>query len=341
MHKPTLTESRAELAQARGWFRLFAAGAVLCQLSMLVLRGTLYDQLIVGGICAGAVALVAAIIVTAGARSVVGRLAPVIVSFGWLAVAGVVTSGLGPALGGSFTIAFVYVGLSMRPGTASAFVPVAAGSWLLLNRPIDSVVLARLSVAVGVWLLVGEMLSRVTADRAAGRVLLARLAMEDALTGLLNRHGLDDRLAALEPGDAVVFVDLDHFKKVNDTFGHGTGDRVLADLGRVILAVLRPKDVGVRYGGEEILLVLPGTPAAGVDRCLDRLRMGWTAAHPEMTFSAGAAIVDETGGSAAVGRADEALYRAKADGRNCTVHADEPAHPVVPPQARSREFAAS
>jgi diguanylate cyclase (GGDEF)-like protein len=258
-----------------------------------------------------------------GTRTPWARLWPLLPSLAMFAMTGIVTDGLAPTFSGFYIVAFVHVGLTQRPGTATKLVPVAAACWLVTNEPVDSTVLARLPVAVGVWLLVGELLSRVTAERRTARAQLAQQASVDALTALYNRHGLDDRVAALEPGDAVVLVDLDHFKAVNDTFGHETGDRVLRDLGRVILAVLRPRDQAIRYGGEEMLLLLPRTDRAGVDACIDRLRLGWSASHPELTFSAGTAMVDGEGGWNAIQRADRALYQAKNSGRARMVHDDD------------------
>jgi diguanylate cyclase (GGDEF)-like protein len=99
---------------------------------------------------------------------------------------------------------------------------------------------------------------------------------------------------------------------------------VLADLGRGVLAVLRPRDTAVRYGGEEILLLLPGAGHDGADRCLERMRIGWSASHPELTFSAGVGvIVAGEPARMAVKRADDALYDAKARGRNRTRHRQE------------------
>jgi len=99
---------------------------------------------------------------------------------------------------------------------------------------------------------------------------------------------------------------------------------VLSDLGRVVLAVLRPGDTAVRYGGEEVALLLPDCDDVGADRFLERLTQGWLASHPELTLSAGVATVGDDDGASTLARADAALYAAKAAGCNTWRH-DSPA----------------
>jgi diguanylate cyclase (GGDEF)-like protein len=188
-----------------------------------------------------------------------------------------------------------------------------------------SQITARIPVNLGTWLLVGEILAGVTAAQLAAERRLNDLAHTDTLTTLASRSMLGPSLANLQEGDCVIFLDLDHFKRVNDTLGHGVGDQVLADFGRVIQAVMRADDTAIRYGGEEVLLVLRRAGAKGADRLLERLQRAWSAAHPATTFSAGVAMVDSRGADSAVERADEALYAAKNGGRNQWQYADRPA----------------
>jgi diguanylate cyclase (GGDEF)-like protein len=197
--------------------------------------------------------------------------------------------------------------------------------------------MAKLPVAAGLWILLAELLSRVTAQRQADQDRLAEQAAHDALTGLRNRRGLDELLDDAHPGDAVVFIDLDYFKTVNDLLGHEAGDHVIADLGRIVLAVLRPDDVAVRYGGEEVLVLLPATSVDGAETMLRRLRRGWAASHPELTFSAGIAIVDHDGGAAAAREADNALYLAKQRGRNRSEVAGQTPPALIPTQKGSAQ----
>jgi len=148
-------------------------------------------------------------------------------------------------------------------------------------------------------------------------------ARTDALTGLSNRRSFLDALDRLRPGGAVVFIDLDHFKQLNDTQGHQAGDDVLAHFAEALKASVRDGDCAARYGGEEFAIVLPS--AASVDMSgaaealVNRLRARW---HGPVTFSVGIAV-HRTGDSPSttLARADAAVYEAKAAGRNTLVFA--------------------
>lgn len=153
----------------------------------------------------------------------------------------------------------------------------------------------------------------------AGR--LADDASIDSLTRLPNRRMLGRALGRLHTGDVVVMIDLDHFKKVNDTFGHDAGDLVLKALGTTMLANVRERDSAARFGGEEFVIILHDDSDA--DSFLERLRAEWHQARPHpLTFSAGIARVRE-GGAHALRAADRALYRAKRTGRNRSVWATD------------------
>lgn len=159
---------------------------------------------------------------------------------------------------------------------------------------------------------------------------LAESASTDELTGLPNRRMLERSLGRLTDADAVILLDLDHFKTINDTLGHAAGDDVLREFGRVLLATVRARDTVGRYGGEEFLVVLPAH--ADPHAFLSRLRDRWVAVrlHP-ITFSAGIAM--SSGDPAVVmTHADEALYRAKAAGRDRWEWADavDPSKPSDP-----------
>jgi diguanylate cyclase (GGDEF)-like protein len=196
-------------------------------------------------------------------------------------------------------------------------VPFATVSWISANGGWSSATLVRLPLAVGVWLLVGETLALL---REQTNVLTAGLVQEastDPLTGLGNRRDLGRELAGLVAGDAVVVLDVDHFKQLNDRFGHSAGDKVLTDFGYTIRGALRANDTGIRLGGEEMLLLLPGAHATGARELLARLSADWTQTQPDVTFSAGVCVVGEVSGPDALAAADRALYLAKQDGRNC------------------------
>ena len=143
---------------------------------------------------------------------------------------------------------------------------------------------------------------------------LAESASTDLLTGLANRRMLDRALGRLAADDTVIMLDLDHFKQVNDNFGHPAGDEVLRVFGRVLRGTVRGRDTVGRLGGEEFLIVL--APPEGAEVLLQRLRAEWLTERPfPVTFSAGIAVSagdpDET-----VSLADQALYQAKAAGRD-------------------------
>ena len=305
-----------DIPHFRLWLQFFVAGILVCQLSLALLRPGAHARLLIMAVNIPAQLLIAVGLLTLPANSRIAKLWPPLVGLSGLLVLGATTTGLAPALGGFFVLTFVYVGLTQPAWTSLWLVPLAASGWLLVNRPLDHTVLAKLPVALSLWVLLAELLSRVTTQRQADQDRLAELAAHDALTGLRNRRGLEDLLAGAEVGDAVVFIDLDHFKTVNDLLGHEAGDQVIADLGRIVLAVLRPNDVAVRYGGEEVLVLLPSTSVGGAEVLLRRLRRGWSASHPELTFSAGIAVVDRAGGAAAAREADDALYLAKQRGRD-------------------------
>jgi diguanylate cyclase (GGDEF)-like protein len=157
---------------------------------------------------------------------------------------------------------------------------------------------------------------------------LANQAHTDPLTGALNRQGLREvlmrRLHAAGHVDeemAVVFMDLDHFKRINDEYGHDAGDEVLRRFAAVIRGEVRSSDKLVRWGGEEFLLLCPETDVPHAVAMLDKLRAAlahqdWPhALHVTSSFGVTSLKPDEDIG-AAIKRADGALYLAKANGRN-------------------------
>ena len=159
------------------------------------------------------------------------------------------------------------------------------------------------------------------AHRALALVLhrdrLTEDAAVDSLTGLANRRASGRVLGRLGEGDAVALLDLDHFKRVNDTLGHEGGDQVLRAFGELLSNELRPRDHAGRRGGEEFIVVLPQTTVEAATALLARLRASWEKARPHpVGFSVGIAMVEPGGDTIAA--ADRALYRAKAAGRGRT-----------------------
>lgn len=154
---------------------------------------------------------------------------------------------------------------------------------------------------------------------------LERATTRDELTGIGNRRHADTLLNSLEDGDALILLDLDGFKAVNDTMGHAAGDQVLQDLSQHLRRCLRDSDTSARLGGDEFLVVARRAFADPV-AVAQRILRGWATTGRSTTLSAGVALheadvaVDET-----FDRADQALYRAKAAGKNRAqmwVHSD-------------------
>lgn len=159
-------------------------------------------------------------------------------------------------------------------------------------------------------------------------------ANTDPLTGLLNRRSLENEVRGLIRKDisfALVLADLDHFKRLNDTYGHDTGDRALRLFARTMRQTMRDGDLVARYGGEEFIVVLPGLDADAAVLAFDRVRMELGVALsdgriPPFTVSAG--VVDTEDASSLdelITLADQLLMHAKRTGRNRVLHSALPA----------------
>lgn len=219
--------------------------------------------------------------------------------------------------------------------------------WLALTGRMDNGGLLQLSptqAAVFVMAFVTIILASLgfilmAKDRADAANL--RLAAYDALTEVLNRRALlqvlqrDVAQAARSGGVyALVLLDVDHFKAVNDTRGHLAGDQVLRHIAQLLRARLRQQDLLGRYGGEEFLVLLPGTDQAGALHLAQMLRQAVQESacpHPSgpirVTISLGVCagqVCAPDCGESLIEAADQALYAAKAAGRNCVRHAPGP-----------------
>jgi two-component system cell cycle response regulator len=159
---------------------------------------------------------------------------------------------------------------------------------------------------------------------------LDEISRTDALTGLFNRRHLEEQLRVNVSasqrhgyGLGLLLLDVDHFKLVNDTYGHPAGDSVLCELSRRIVSGLRAGDVAGRWGGEEFLVILPHTDLVGTIQAGERIRSA-IAAEPFVMAGTVAAVTASGGCTAQVGAsaeelvhaADAGLYEAKASGRN-------------------------
>ena len=164
---------------------------------------------------------------------------------------------------------------------------------------------------------------------------LRQSASRDPLTGLLNRAGMEELLAEAlltAPSERVrytlLLLDIDYFKQVNDRYGHLAGDEALRAVAQAVISTIRAGDIAVRYGGEEILVYLPGTSLAAATEVAHRIREAVTrAALPfRLTVSVGVAAGDPTRDTPAqtFDRADQALYRAKQGGRDRVAVDDTP-----------------
>ena len=203
---------------------------------------------------------------------------------------------------------------------------LSAGADDYLTKPFDrNELLARVHV--------GRRLIDLHRQIEAKNKLLEELALTDPLTGLPNRRAIEDWSARQLSGAArhgfpmwVVLMDLDHFKSVNDTYGHDAGDTVLKKFGEVLRANTRLSDISGRIGGEEFLLVLTHADESNVVVVLDRIRkqlsaerFEWNGSAIKVTASFG--VAGFSGKKAPEFRqllkqADAALYRAKDQGRN-------------------------
>ena len=175
-------------------------------------------------------------------------------------------------------------------------------------------------------------LTRDNLDLKRSEARMLEDSLTDALTGVGNRRGLEQDLAAeitrarraATPLCAIV-ADIDHFKRVNDDHGHAAGDQVLMRFGALLKSLVRPTDVVARFGGEEFVVLLPGSAIAAGLATAERLRAALAAeviaplARP-MTASFGVSqLQGDEDGAALIARADAALYRAKEGGRNRVV----------------------
>ncbi|WP_143435562.1 GGDEF domain-containing protein [Henriciella aquimarina] len=179
-----------------------------------------------------------------------------------------------------------------------------------------------------------RMIRRIQESEAA----LSELARVDGLTGMKNRRAFDEALTKMhgqmsrtDETGAVLFVDIDHFKRVNDTYGHAAGDDVLRAIARLVTSSLRPFDGIYRIGGEEFCVLLPGVKMEAASDLAERLREE-VAQRPITAGDSEIPVTISIGGAKAIASlepgkiieaADAALYRAKTTGRNRVVMVDE------------------
>ncbi|TXR56772.1 GGDEF domain-containing protein [Quadrisphaera setariae] len=239
----------------------------------------------------------------------------------------------------------VYAAVHLSPRQCRTVMAVlVVGAAVVMEAVADGVLqwVSLTAVPVLAFLGTAEVVLRLRSELGGALGALREQAATDPLTGLLNRRGLHERL----PGAAdaptgfrcVMVLDLDHFKAVNDTFGHEVGDEVLRRFAAGLAGETRATDLAVRLGGEEFL-VLTDVPADRAHECAEGLRSRaaqWLAEW-SVTVSVGVVVVpgaEPRGASraellAAVRAADDCLYRAKELGRDRTVVQVAPAAPAT------------
>jgi two-component system cell cycle response regulator len=213
---------------------------------------------------------------------------------------------------------------------AASIAPTSIIVQLLRDRT-PQILVAAIVCNVLFWLVIARMAGLVSAQRNA--------AITDGLTGLRSRRFFDQALRteanrATRSGTplSLLLLDIDHFKKVNDTFGHDGGDRVLVEVAHRLSRLVRPGDVVARYGGEEFAILLPSADITQAEEIAERVRQGIAAAPiavspsrlRQVTVSIGAALMpaDSVDTTSLVIVADRALYAAKNTGRNRVACAD-------------------
>jgi diguanylate cyclase (GGDEF)-like protein len=248
------------------------------------------------------------------------------------------TKGVSVDYTGFLTLGFVYIGLTQPRGTGGAFALVAGPTWVLSQQHWGSGLAIKLGMNMAVWLLLsGTLAVRTKRELNSSRRLVTH-AYSDVLTGLGNRRAIADRVERLidnpvASGSSMLLIDLDGFKKVNDTFGHVAGDELLVVAAKRIQAGLREGDLAGRLGGDEFAIVLDegGIEEANqvAARMIKSLASPITLSRIRLSVTASIGIVEIASSSSVeevLNHADLAMYQAKAAGRNQVTVYEETLH---------------
>ena len=234
--------------------------------------------------------------------------------------------------------------LTVRTSMDDVLTGLRGGAHDYLKKPFEP---AELVARVGVAAHVKKLQDRLRERNDE----LERVSRTDMLTGLYNRRHLEDELVRYHKTArrsrkqlGVILLDLDHFKRVNDTYGHAAGDRVLCEFTRRLSAQLRAGDIAGRWGGEEFLVILPDTDLEGTRNVADRICAATSVApmpfeghQITVTVSGGCAVGPQADPDVLVSIADAQMYQAKQSGRNRIVASDNLKRdpPAASPPARS------
>ena len=242
----------------------------------------------------------------------------------WLVGLGACGAVIGPSatnFSGLTVLAFLFAGLTQKRGRSLWLLLVAVPVWFVMAADAGGAndLVMRLPVVLIVWIASAELTAFQTTGMRREMRRLDRKVGTDPLTRLANRRILPTLMRSIGTGDVLVLIDIDHFKSINDVHGHATGDLVLEDFGRFLLRCLTIDDTAVRFGGEELLVVLAHPTPIRLRAFDEQLRREIQAIEPAVSFTAGVArVADGESAEAALARADVSLYEMKASGRDRT-----------------------
>jgi diguanylate cyclase (GGDEF)-like protein len=275
---------------------------------------------------------------------------------GWMVVPPMVAMFLGGLVTAMFWLGLTCVAVFLIYALPLLGIPLPA-------HPIENMALLYVLCDFGLYVVIVFFVMLFELTKTQGFIKLQHaldfikeLAIRDELTGSHNRRHVmklveDERMNTHGQANttfSLCLLDIDHFKRINDTWGHAAGDLVLREFAQCVQKQLRDADSFGRYGGEEFLLVLPRTPqdeahafAERVRQAVQQLRFGSIAAKLEVTVSIGVAEFrpGESIGQT-IARADEALYQAKTGARNRVVSYGQPPEPALPGTADAQPLAA-
>jgi diguanylate cyclase (GGDEF)-like protein len=205
----------------------------------------------------------------------------------------------------------------------------------------------RLAIVTTLWLLISIGALTVAKQLKADIKLQEKLANTDSLTGIHNRRAILSVATGLRQAKpdasplSLLMIDIDHFKRINDSSGHAAGDEVLRKVSSTLRKTCRGTDIVGRYGGEEFLVLMPDTQTDGAVKLAEKLRSAVEKivdTPTPVTISIGVATTSHSGQTLpeALSHADRALYAAKAAGRNCIRRADDQTEPAAPTDLAGR-----